>query len=117
MGLLLISLLIGIFASPCLDRSSVWAAIPFTMLMLTLPSRRGRTWILHLLVALIGAADASMIATVMPVPTETAVRVVGGLRKAPEWHGLGTYLDLELQSVDDQPYQGRARLKIGRAHV
>src|SRR5207247_11326518 len=32
------------------------------------------------------------------------------LTKAPEWRGLGTYLDLELQQVDGQSYRGRARL-------
>src|SRR5262249_17230727 len=32
------------------------------------------------------------------------------LTKAPEWRGLGTYLDVELLSIDAQPYRGRARL-------
>src|SRR5215510_6301562 len=134
MGLLLIPLLMGILLSPCLDERSVWATIPIALVTLTFsqgfalplrlravalalrvgvrfaPSPRGRGWCLFLLVALIGAADASLAPTILPVPEETAVRVVGKLRKAPEWRGLGTYLDLELQTVDRLPYRGRARL-------
>jgi competence protein ComEC len=40
----------------------------------------------------------------------TASRVTGWLTKAPEWRGLGVYLDLQLQTIDRQPYRGRARL-------
>jgi len=133
-GLLLIPLLVGIFLSPCLDERFVAAAIPIVIVTLTFsqgfalllrlradalalragsrfaPSPRGRGWCLWLLVALIGAADASRVPTVPPVPQDAAVRVVGKLLKAPEWHGLGTYLDVELQAVDTQPYRGRARL-------
>jgi competence protein ComEC len=36
--------------------------------------------------------------------------VIGKLTKAPEWRGLGVYLDLELLSVDAKPYHGSARL-------
>ena len=43
-------------------------------------------------------------------PGDTAVRLIGTLRRAPEWHGLGTYLDVQLHSVDGQAYRGRARL-------
>ena len=38
MGLLLIPLLIGILLSPCLDERFVWAAIPITIVTLTLAS-------------------------------------------------------------------------------
>ena len=110
MGLLLIPLLIGILLSPCLDSRSVWTAIPVTIVMLTLPSPRGRDWCLYLLIALAGAADASLAPSVPPVPADSAVRVVGKLTKAPEWRGLGTYLDVELHTIDAQPYRGRARL-------
>ena len=109
MALLLIPLLIGILLSPCLDLRFVWAAIPVVLAILTLPSARGRTWSLYLLVALIGALDARE-ESVPPVPEDSAVRIVGRLTKAPEWRGLGTYLDVELQSIDAQPYSGRARL-------
>ena len=46
----------------------------------------------------------------LPDPGDSAARVVGKLSQAPEWRGVGTYLDLELQTVDAQPYRGRARL-------
>jgi competence protein ComEC len=46
----------------------------------------------------------------LPDPGDSAARVVGRLSKAPEWRGVGTYLDIELQTVDEQPYLGRARL-------
>ena len=110
MGLLLIPLLIGILLSPCLDSRSVWAAIPFAIATLTLPCPRGRGWCLYVLVALVGAADASIARSVPPVPEDSAVRVVGKLTKAPEWRGPGMYLDVELHSIDAQPYRGRARL-------
>ena len=134
MGLLLVALLTGILLSQCLDEKAVWIAIPVTLATLTLsygfalagsrfasygfalagsrfaPSPRGRGWCVYLLVALIGAADASRTPAVAPVPEDTAVRVIGKLTKAPEWRGLGTYLDLELQSIDAQAYRGRARL-------
>jgi competence protein ComEC len=38
------------------------------------------------------------------------LRVTGRLSSVPEWHGLGAYLDLQLQSIESQPYGGRARL-------
>src|SRR5437870_7375855 len=122
MGLLLIPLLIGILLSPYLDERFEWAAIPAALVTLTFsqgfallasrfaPSPRGRGWTLWLLVALIGAADASMLPAVPPIPEDTAVRVVGKLTKAPEWRGIGTYLDLELQTVDRLPCRGSARL-------
>src|SRR5438552_12219326 len=110
MGLLLIPLLIGILLSPCLDSKSVWAAIPVAIAILTLPSARGRRWCLYLLVALVGAADASIAPGVAPVPQDSAVRVAGRLIKPPEWRGLGAYLDVELQAIDAEPYRGRARL-------
>src|SRR2546426_4786971 len=114
MGLLLIPLVFGILVSSCLDVRYVWGAIPVTILTLTLASLeaspcrarasrpRGRGWCLYLLVGLVGAVDASLTPTIQPIQTDTAVRVVGSLRKAPEWRGLGTYLDVELHSIDAQ---------------
>src|SRR5438552_3685415 len=110
MGLLLIPLVFGILVSSCLDVRYVWGAIPVTILTLTLPSQTGRRYCLYLLVGLVGAADASLLPTIEPIQTDTAVRMVGTLKKAPEWRGLGTYLDVELHSIDAQPYRGRARL-------
>src|SRR5579864_392765 len=60
---------------------------------------------------LLGAGVASIQSTVPADPDNTATRVTGKLLKAPEWHGVGAYLDLELHSVDAQVYhRGRARL-------
>src|SRR5207237_649722 len=109
MGLLVVPLLAGILLSPCLDSTSVWTAIPVAIAILILPCPRGRKWCLYLLVALVGAADASIAPSVAPVREDSAVRVVGTLMKAPEWRGLGAYLDVELQTIDAQPYRGRAR--------
>ena len=109
MALLLIPLLIGILLSPCVDLTYVRVCIPIVIATLTLPSPRGRGWCLSLLVALIGAVDAKE-ERIPPVPEDSAVRVVGRLTKAPEWRGVGTYLDVELQTIDAQPYRGRARL-------
>src|SRR5437870_5399557 len=110
MALLLIPLLIGILLSPCVDPTRVWICIPIVVLTLTLPAPRGRTWCLYLLVALIGAVDGARDEAIPPVPQDSAVRAMGRLTKAPEWRGLGTYLDVELQTIDAQPYRGRARL-------
>jgi competence protein ComEC len=46
----------------------------------------------------------------LPDPGDSAARVVGRLSRAPEWRGVGAYLDIELQTIDAQPYRGRARL-------
>src|SRR5437867_13029164 len=101
MGLLLITLLMGILLSPCLDERSVWIAIPGTIATLTLsqgfalagsrfaPSSRGRAWCWMLLVELTGAVDASMLPAGAPIPEDTVVGVVGNFRKAHEWPGLG----------------------------
>src|ERR1051325_1546242 len=111
MGLLLIPLVFGILVSSCLDVRYVWAGIGVTLVTLILPSPSGRRWCVFLLVGLIGAAaGAASTPAIVPVQTDTAVRVIGTLRKAPEWRGLGTYLDVELHSIDAQPYRGRARL-------
>jgi hypothetical protein len=110
MELLLIPLVAGILLSPCLDSASVWRAIPSAVAVLALPSVQGRWWCLYLLIALAGAADASIAPSVPPVPEDRAVRVVGKLTRPPEWRGLGSYLDVELQNIDALPYRGRARL-------
>src|SRR5205814_5019550 len=135
MGLLLIPLVFGILVSSCLDVRYVWVGIGVTLVTLALsflgaapyracasrsflgaaPYRacasRPRGWCVFLLVGLIGAvAGAASTPTIVPIQTDTALRVVGTLKKAPEWRGLGTYLDVELHSIDAQPYRGRARL-------
>jgi competence protein ComEC len=41
---------------------------------------------------------------------DTAVRLVGRLTRAPQWRGIGAYLDVRLELLDGQPWHGRARL-------
>src|SRR5256885_1481306 len=60
---------------------------------------------------LLGAGVASLTPEPPPDTADTtAGRVLGRLTRAPEWHGLGTYLDLQLQNIDGQEASGRARL-------
>src|SRR5262245_49794932 len=74
-------------------------------------SSRGRKWCGFLLVILIGAARTQMRPT---VPTgnfgDSAMRLVGSLAKAPEWRGIGVYLDVRVETIDGQRYRGIARL-------
>src|SRR3989449_5171546 len=105
MALPLLALIIGILLSPCLDSRSVWICLPVAILI-SFAKRRCAL----LAVALAGAGLAARQPAVLPDPGDTAVRLVGRLTKAPEWRGLGVYLDVELQTVDGQRYPGRARL-------
>src|SRR3989442_8172262 len=105
MALPLLALIIGILLSPCLDSRSVWICLPVAILI-SFAKRRCAL----LAVALAGAGLAARQPAVLPDPGDTAVRLVGHLTKAPEWRGLGVYLDVELQTVDGQRYPGRARL-------
>src|SRR2546422_11768979 len=97
MALPLLALIIGILLSPCLDPTSVWICLPLAILI----SFAKRPCAL-LAIALAGAAVAARQPSVPPDPGDTAVRLVGRLTKAPEWHGLGAYLEVELQTVDGQ---------------
>jgi competence protein ComEC len=101
----LFALIVGILMSPCLDPAAVWICLPLAILI-----SFARRWCALIAVALLGAGVASRTPTVPPDPDNSATRVTGKLTKAPEWHGVGAYLDLELQSVDAQRYHGRARL-------
>lgn len=101
----LIALLGGILVSPCLDPTPVWICLPLAILL-----SFARRWCALLAVTLLGAGIASIQPTVPPVPGGIALRVVGKLRKAPEWRGLGVYLEVQLQTLDNTPYHGRARL-------
>jgi competence protein ComEC len=105
MGSLLVALVIGILLAPCLDPASVWICLPLTLLLGFADSR-----CVPLAVSLVGAGVASLQPSVPPHPGDTAVRLTGTLERAPEWRGLGTYLDVRLQSVDAQAYRGRVRL-------
>ena len=102
---LLAALIVGMVLSPCLEPIAVWVCLPLAILLAVV-----RPWCASLAVLLLGAGLAGRESAVVPIAGDTAVRLVGRLTKAPEWRGLGTYLDLELQQVDGQSYRGRARL-------
>ena len=106
MAIPLVALVIGILLSPCLDSASVWICLPLAVLI-----SFARRWCGLVAVILVGAGIASL----TPAPPanlddSTAARVTGSLIKAPEWRGLGVYLDLQLMAIDAQPLRGRARL-------
>jgi competence protein ComEC len=101
----LFALIVGILLSPCLDPAAVWICLPLAILI-----SFAKRWCALIAVALVGAGVSSMQPGVPPDPDNTATRVTGKLTRAPEWHGVGAYLDMELQSVDAQRYRGRARL-------
>ncbi len=101
----LVALVVGIAVSQCLDTAYVWVCLPLAILI-----SFARRWCGLIAVALVGAGIAARQPTVPPLPTDLPVRLIGRLTKPPEWRGLGAYLDVELQSVDGQPYRGRARL-------
>ena len=105
MFLPLVALIAGILLGPCVDPTAVWICLPFSILI---SFARRRCALLAVL--LLGCGVASLQPTVPADPGDTAVRLIGTLRRAPEWHGLGTYLDVQLHSVDGQAYRGRARL-------
>jgi competence protein ComEC len=102
----LVALIIGILLSPCVDPASVWVCLPLAVLI-----SFGKRWCGLIAVILVGAGIASL----TPAPPtnlddSTAARVTGSLTRAPEWRGLGVYLDLQLTAIDAQPLRGRARL-------
>jgi competence protein ComEC len=102
----LFALIFGIFLSPCLDPRAIWISLPLAVLI-----SFGKPWCSLIAVFLLGAGLASL--TPIPPPDSndsTATRLTGWLNQAPEWRGLGVYLDLQLQTIDAQPGRGRARL-------
>jgi len=102
----LIALVFGIFLSPCLDPFSVWICLPLAILI-----SFGKPWCGLIAVALLGAGIASLAPVPPADPADaTATRVTGWLTNAPAWRGVGTYLDLRLETIDAQPSRGRARL-------
>ena len=105
MALPLLALIIGILLSPWLDPASVWICFPLAIVI-----SLARRWCALIAVVLLGAGLAGIRPAVPPDPGNTAVRLVGRLSKPPEWRGVGAYLDVQLQSIDTQPYRGRVRL-------
>src|SRR5262245_61573578 len=94
----LAALIAGIVASPFLNPSYVWLCLPLAVLLAFV-----RRWGLLITFFLLGAGVRSRETVVLPDPGEMPVRLVGRLTKAPEWRGLGVYLDVELQTVDSRP--------------
>lgn len=105
----LAALLLGILVSPFLDAEPVWLCVPLAVLLTCARPRYAL-----LVMTLLGAGLRSLEPSVPPLPSASApdqpVRLVGRLSVAPEWRGLGTYLDIQLQSIDAHPTRGRARL-------
>jgi competence protein ComEC len=102
----LLALITGILLSPCLDPLSVWISLPLAILI-----SFARRWCALIAIMLFGAAIASLTPSPPPdLESPAASRVIGQLTKAPEWRGLGAYLDLRVQTIDAQPANGRARL-------
>jgi len=101
----LLCLILGILAGPHLDPNPVWLCLPLAIL-LGIARRR----LLLLPVFLFGAALRDAVPTVPPDPGADAVRVVGEITRAPDWRGIGVYLDIRVLRIDGRPYRGRARL-------
>lgn len=102
----LLAFVSGILLSPCLDPHPVWLCLPLAVLLTF-----ARRMCALLAMLLLGAGLRSLEPPVPPDPPDEPVRLIGCLIRGPEWRGLGTYLDVELQTLDEQPYRGRARLK------
>src|SRR5688572_286773 len=103
---LLFALIAGIVASSHIDARAVWLCLPLAVLLSF--ARKRCAW---LAVFLLGAGLRSLEQPVPPLPPgNEASRVVGRLLHQPDWRGLGVYLDLGVEFVDDVPYRGRARL-------
>jgi len=101
----LVALISGILTGPRLDPIAVWMCLPLAILL----GVAKRPFFL-LSVFLLGAGLRSAVPAVPPDPGMDAVRLVGRVARAPEWRGLGVYLDVQVLSVDGRPYRGRARL-------
>src|SRR5688572_29064203 len=96
----LLALITGILVSPCLVPESVWLCLPLAVLVAVARPRCA-----FIAVLLLGAGLRSLEPTVPPDPGNDTVRLVGRLRRPPEWRGLGVYLDVELNSIDARPYR------------
>src|SRR6185369_4245684 len=105
MQLSLVALIAGVLLGPCVDPLPVWLCLPFSILLSFIRPR-----CILLSTFLLGCSVGSSPSMIPRDPGETAVRLVGTMYRAPEWHGLGVYLDVQLQTIDGQAYHGRARL-------
>jgi competence protein ComEC len=101
----LVVLISGILAGPHLSPNPVWMCLPLSILL-----GIARRPLLLLPVFLLGVGLRSAVPTVPPDPGIDAVRLVGRVARAPNWRGLGVYLDVQILRIDGRPYRGRARL-------
>jgi len=101
----LLALISGILAGPNLYPVAVWLCLPLAILL-----GFARRPLFLLPVFLLGAGLRSAVPAVPPDPDTEAVRLVGKISRAPEWRGIGVYLDIQISSVDGRQYRGRARL-------
>jgi competence protein ComEC len=102
----LLALIAGIVSSSHLDARAVLICLPLAVLL-----GIARKPCALLAVFLAGAGLRSLERPIPPLPPgNEANRVVGTLLQRPDWRGIGVYMDLAVDSVDGQPYSGRARL-------
>ena len=105
----LVSLIAGILAAPHLDSNPVWLCLPLAVLL-----GIARKPYFFLAIFLLGAGIRDAVPTVPPDPGTEAVRLIGRIASAPDWRGLGVYLDVDVLSVDGRPLPGKGR---GRARL
>ena len=102
----LLAFIAGILASPYLDARAAWICLPVALLL-----GFARRPCFAIPVFLLGAGLRSIESPIPQLPPGSeASRIVGTLRRQPDWRGLGVYLDLSLDSVDGTSYRGRVRL-------
>ena len=101
----LLALISGVLSAPHLVPSMTWLCLPLSILI-----GWARRPLLLLSVFLLGAGLRNAVPTVPPDPGRDAVRLVCHVVRAPEWRGIGVYLDVDVLRIDGRPYRGRARL-------
>ena len=105
----LVALVVGILAGPHLDLSYLWITAPATVLVAVARPRYA------CLAALVLGAWARN--WHQPQPLHLAddgypVRTVGIVAREPDLRESGYYLDLDLETVGGEPWEGRARLSF-----
>lgn len=103
----LVSLIAGILAGPHLDSRAIWLCIPLAILLGV-----ARRPLFLVAVFLLGAGIRDAVPAVPPAPGAEAVRLIGKVLRAPEWRGPGVYLDVEVLTIDGQPYPDSGRVRL-----
>jgi competence protein ComEC len=102
----LLALIAGILLSELLDPRAVWVCLPLAGVLAF-----ARRWCALIPIFLLGAGLRSLEQPIPALPPgNEASRVVGRLLHQPDDRGLGVYLDVEVESIDGNAFQGRARL-------